>query len=499
MRSAFMAVPVLAALAVACGDARPGPVGGSASLVLTPESAQVLAGSGPVTLRAMVVGAPGPISWALSGPGTLGQTAGAENTYLPPASVAVDTPVVVTASAGPGLSTSVQITVSPGPALEVHGRVVGATGVPLSGLTVTIAGQSVVSDDDGRFTLPSVVPPYDVDLVLSGQTVYSARFEGLRRPDPTLVFLWLFSTGEPNTATISGTLSGGDPPGTPGEFSIAFFTTRDVRFDLASIGIPAGNDPWTLPVSWFGPGSITATVHVLQFRTGGPGQPPAEYIGYGVHEGIPLSRDAAVEDAGVALTRPGTSFVEGTILAPSGYAISSTSLGLEFDGLTSVPLGHLEGGASDFHLAVPSGIPVTAAVTATATSPGAGNTTRRLSGLDAGTSGVSIGLPVPPRPLSPEAGATGIPAGSDVTWTPFGYGVHLSVFQTLPSGPQAYVVTTATHAAVPPLPSGAQVSWLVAGFGPFEGMDDFTSGPRLFPALGSTVQGVSEVRIFRMQ
>jgi hypothetical protein len=383
--------------------------------------------------------------------------------------------------------------------VDIHGRVVGPTGIPLSGLTVSIAGRSTATDAAGEFTLPDVVPPYDVDVALADRTVSSGRFEGLTRPDPTLVFLFLFSSGEPNTATISGTLSGGEPVGTAGEFAFAFFTTRDVRFDLQSIGISERNNPWTLPVSWFGPSSITAAVHVLQFRAPLPGQPPTEYTGYGVREGIPLSRSDEVQDAGVTLHAPGTAFVDGVIRSPAGYSISTTSLNLEVEGLTSVPLGHVETGAADFRFAVPADIGATAAVTVTAVGEGIGTTTRRASGLIPGTSGISIGLFPPPRPLTPEADATGVAPGSEVTWTPFGGGVHLVVFTALPSGPQAYVVTSGTHARVPELPAGAQVSWIVAGFGPFEGIDDFTAGPKLFPVLGSSVQGVGEVRLLRMQ
>jgi hypothetical protein len=31
--------------------------------------------------------------------------------------------------------------------------------------------------------------------------------------------------------------------------------------------------------------SITAAVHVLQWKSPGPGQPPTEYTGYGIHDG----------------------------------------------------------------------------------------------------------------------------------------------------------------------------------------------------------------------
>ena len=142
---------------------------------------------------------------------------------------------------------------APGSLEDVHGRVVGPTGVALSGLSVGIGEKTAVTDLDGRFFIPGVAPPYDLNVVLAGTPLYVGRYEGLTRPDPTIAFLLLYGTGEPNTATIAGTVSGGEAIGTAGVFTTAFFTTPDVRFDFTAIGITSRNNPFTLPVSWFGP------------------------------------------------------------------------------------------------------------------------------------------------------------------------------------------------------------------------------------------------------
>jgi len=468
----------------------------SRHLAVDPHAEMLRAGAAPVLLTATLTGAEGPISWSLSGPGSLGSTSGDTVSYTPPDTIDATAVATVTASAPPDLVDVVTITVVPAAAIDVAGRVVGPTGAGLAGLTVGVGGKTAVSGADGRFSIPAVLAPYDLTVSLAGTPLYVGRYEGLTRPDPTISFLWLFSSGEPNTATISGTVSGGDEVGAAGEFTTAIFTTSDVRFDLTAIGITARNNPFTFPVSWFGQESITAAVHVVQFKSQGPGQPPTEYTGYGVHSGIALGKGAAVESADVTLTRPGTGTIGGTVVPPDGYALTLESLGLELAGLTAVPLGHVETSATDFTFAVPEGIDAVAAVTVTAQRAGGGSTSRRVSGLTAGQSDVSIPLPVPALQTSPVDGAGGVNDATVFSWTPVEHGVHLVLLDGGATSPSFYVVTAATSARIAGLPGGATYHWLVGGFGPFDSVDAFAGGPNLFPALGSSFTTVSEQRSF---
>src|SRR5262249_6539634 len=159
---------------------------------------------------------------------------------------------------------------------------------------------------------------------------------------------FLFGNGEPNNATISGEVSGGDPIGAAGVFTIAFFTTTDVRFDLNSHGINAGDDPYTLPVSWFGQEAISATVHVLQFAAPRPGDPPTAFTGYGTHSALALSRGSELTGADVTLTAPGNATIQGAIVPPEGFQVLEKTLGLEVAGLTALPLGHVDSGDTSF-------------------------------------------------------------------------------------------------------------------------------------------------------
>ena len=476
---------------------------GAALLTVSPQSQRLVAGSAAVSITATLTGDSGPITWALSGPGTLGANTGTATSYAPPATVQAETTATVTASAGPGLTAAVTVTIVPASAMEVTGRVVGTAGSGLQGLTVSIGDSTAVTGADGRFSIPGVNPPYDLTVVLSGATLYAGRYEGLTRHDPTLVFLYLVNSGEPNTATVSGTVSGGDPVGTAGEFTAAVFTFSAGVFDLDAIGITERNNPFTLPLSWFGPESTLGNLHVLQWKSPRPGTPPTEYTGYGDRSAIAVTRGMSLEGANVTMTVPTTGSIAGTIVPPAGYTVESRFLGLELDGLTAVPLGHVDTDATDFQFAVPGGIPATASVTVSAQRVGAGTTSRRLSRLLPGQVGISLELPTPALPTSPADGTTGVSGTTDFTWTPFQNGVHFVLFDGGTTLPNFYVVTAGTTARIPiapalgvGLPRGASYTWFVAGFGPFASVDAFTGGVHLFPPLGETVQSVSETQGF---
>lgn len=107
------------------------------TLALSTSASQVLSGSQPVTLTASTSPA-ATTSWSIDqGPGTLSASSGAGVSYSPPASVAVNTPVVIRASAG-NASQTVRLTLYPDP---------GAPGLSL--ITGTLGGAGSL-DGQGR-------------------------------------------------------------------------------------------------------------------------------------------------------------------------------------------------------------------------------------------------------------------------------------------------------------------------------------------------------------
>ena len=90
-----------------------GPANNPPSLGITPPSASVNAGDGPLSLIATLSNTSGDVSWTLSPSlGTLSSSTGLEITYTPPATVAATTTVTLTASLG-NLSDSATLTVNP--------------------------------------------------------------------------------------------------------------------------------------------------------------------------------------------------------------------------------------------------------------------------------------------------------------------------------------------------------------------------------------------------
>lgn len=121
---------MLASLLSACGSG--GSSGGDGNgalpaplptLALSGDARQVLVGGKPIALTATTTAA-ATVNWSLEGPGALSASSGASVTYMPPASVAANTSVTVSASAG-GVSKTYGLTVFPDPGVPGLSLVAG--------------------------------------------------------------------------------------------------------------------------------------------------------------------------------------------------------------------------------------------------------------------------------------------------------------------------------------------------------------------------------------
>lgn len=492
-----------------CGTSPPAPgsaggggpdsgVPNAASLSVSPAARTVFASDDPLSIRATLVGASGPITWTLSGPGTLGATSGEQTTYTPPTTIDAQTTATVTASAGPTLSAVVTITVAPSTGIEVSGRVVGTAGDGLPGMRVAIGGKTRVTDAEGRFSIPGVTPPYDLAVASSGIPPTAGVYHGLTRPDPTLVFLFSAAGTEPSTGVLSGRVLGGDPIPSDGEFTGAVFASPETsRF------ITLGSRDYSLQLSWFGPTTTIGTVHVLQWKSPGGGRPPTSYTGFSSVTAVRVTDQSATGDASVQLFDPGTTSIAGDLVAPAGSAVSSRSLILEFADHALLPLGSDLDGDTHFSYPVPRNVTLTAVVTATAEFPSGAGVFRRESGIARGATDVGVVLPLPALPSTPDDGSADVSASTDFRWSPFVGGVHLLVFNGTATTPSYYVVTGETSTRIPDLPAlGAALppatsfSWFVVGLGPLASVDDYTGIGALIPPLGSLDESISDVRSF---
>ena len=180
---------------------------------------------------------------------------------------------------------------------------------------------------------------------------------------------------------------------------------------------------------------------------------------------------------------------------PDGYRVQEKTLGLEVSGLAAVPIGHVDSGDTAFTFTVPQGIPATAAVTVNADGNGTGSVSLRVSGIAPGSTGVSLVLPAPGQPIAPDDGTT-VGAGTELSWHSLEHAVHLVSLSGGPGEPFVYVVTGAATTRLPELPASSTYHWFVAELGPFDGVDAFTGGANLFPALGTSFQTLSATRSF---
>ncbi len=506
LRGPLLTIVLSSMCVLGCGNSARGNAGGpdsgvppAASLSVSPTSQRVVAGSGAVNLRATIVGATAPITWALSGPGTLGATSGGQTTYTPPATVDVETTATVTASAAPGLSAPASITVVPPAEVTVAGRVLGVPGNPLAGVTVAIGTRTTLTDADGHFSIPGVTPPYDLTLVAPGDPPMAGVYQGLTRPDPTLVFVLFDGLGTSHSGVVSGSVTGGDPIPSAGEFTRAVFSSPE-----ATGLVTLDSKDFTLPLAWFGPTTTIGTVHLLQWKSAERGAPPTADTAFGTVTAVRVTDGETAPAGEIPLFDPGAASISGDVVPPAGATVISKDLALEFADHATLPLGADASNDSHFTLQVPANITLTAVVTAVAEFFATGSLTfRREPGIARGATAVSIVLPAAALPSAPADESTGVSPSTEFRWSQVPGGVYLILFNGPGTKPSYYVVTAGTSTRIPDLtalgaglPSASRYAWFVVRYAPFASVDEYTRLGSLLPPVGNLEGSVSLPRGF---
>jgi len=488
----------LLGLVIGCGGSGPVNNGnndsGTPSLTVSPITATVIAGASPVTFSSTLVHATGTVSWALSGPGAIQPTTGSSTAYTPPASVGAATTATLTATSGT-LTASATITVNPPGIVTVAGSVKDTFGKGIAGVTVLVGSQQTTTDGTGAFSVAGVTTPYAATVV---QGSSSRTYEGLTRPDPTLVGPTLASAS--NHGTVKGSLSGGDALPAPSDKTVVAWGSPETAAKAS-----ATNNPWTVNLAWSGTTPTTGNVHALQWTpTGGA---PTAYKGYGVSTGLAVADGATVDNVAIAMTAPAASTISGTVVLEAGVSLLFKDLSIDFADGASFAVGTALGGASAFSYAVPDGIGSTATVLASGMYPGSAGTFTRVSGLASGSSGTSINLLVPTTYSTPEADATGVTTSTDFTWTPFPGGVYaVTFFSNVQGAPSYFVVTSATSARIPDLsalgitlPAGTTYGWSIQPVAPWASIDEYAGGIAVFPRASTVQFSIATGRKFTTQ
>jgi hypothetical protein len=455
------------------------PPGVVPTLEVTPPSRTVTAGDQPVTFNATLTGSADTITWTRTpAVGDLSPLVGPLVYYTPPASVASQTVVTITATAG-ALTRSATVTVNPagGGTITVSGHALLDDGTAAAGAQVRVSpgGHSAEAAADGSFTVAGVATPYDLTVAAVSQKV-AVVFLGLTRSDPTVFVPVGGSTAFDHSGTLSGTIASGCAPQGDCTSQVAFGAAGVFGGWAQAYGpSPA---PYTMPIQWDGATPVAGDLHALQIHVDQYGD--ADAFWYGKKTGVSVADGGVTAvDFAAGETSPATlSSVSGTTAAPpAGYAYApGSTLWLELPLVRFPLLVAVQGlDVGPFTYPVPAVDGATLGGYALAQGPAGEVSVAYKTQAPVGTTGFDIALQAAPSLQAPADGATGISYGSTFTWTPFAGGAHLATFQAGASDPVFVVVTSGTSAAIPDLravsaslglPAAASYSWRVTGLAP---------------------------------
>jgi len=443
-------------------------------------------GGAAVTFTAKLSGSSNPISWALAGPGSISASSGSSTLYTPPLAGSAPMSATLTATAGAGLSAGATIQITPPLPITVSGRVIGILSKPVAGAAVTLGAASAVSDSDGRFSFPNVTPPYDLSAVVTTPMRVGIVYQGLRRPDPTILLPGI-NTSPPYSTTVTGEVTGGDPLGATDERTrLAFGSSGDFVLEALS-GYTVQSNPYSLKMTWVGPSAATGTIHALQTKVDSGGL-PIDFTGWASKTGVSVA-NSGTASADIVLSAPQVSTIAGALTVPTPLSLLSKRLSIDFGDGASLDLAEVNDRTTSFSFPFPVVPGATATMVVLASLSGSQSSVT-LSGIAPGTTNLDLQFRIPTTPISPLNQATGVGLATDFSWTSMpGTTYVLSV--SAPAGPNYHVVTAATSARIPDLTSQGLVlpkmvtyDWYVSAYGPSAAPDDLAS-PSAFVLSGN--------------
>lgn len=357
--------------------------------------------------------------------------------------------------------------------ITVTGKVITSTLVPIPNSPVVVTGRpATTTDANGSFTVTGVTVPYDVTIAVSASKL-GIVYHGLTRSDPMLVNILALGSG-PNTATVSGTLSGGGGYPEPAtRTSRAYITSTE---GSASATANANTGAYSTTFGWTGSATLTAVLRALQWDKNAAGIPTA-YTGYGEKTGVSITSGGVFAAQNIAMTAATSQIISGTVTVPASLTLSSKSLGVTFSAGGNFTLGTESGVGTAFTYPVPVITGTTFSVSAAATGA-AGQGSVFKTGITGGTTGIAITIPTPPTQSLPVNAATGVDTTTAFSWAPVTSSIYLVLFNGPANQPDYLVITSETTAKIPNLaslgmglPHGIAYTWLVMGYGPYTSVD----------------------------
>jgi hypothetical protein len=377
--------------------------------------------------------------------------------------------------------------------VTINGVVRDPVGEPITDAVVLVPGKgSDTTAADGRFSIPDVMPPYDIEVFVRSQNTLEV-YKGLTRSDP-IIDWWTGDAGPRQTATITGTV----PPSSL--VSSVFFVGGPSVVGLGNANRTTGQ--YSITVSWNGSTTLhSGVLYLLRWQPqslGDPGVVPVSYDGY-ASKPLTISAGGTFSGNDFATSEvadPPEQSIAGSVSVPAGspplgYTLNSRALDLEFVGAhfrwvqvnnpANIPFGIVP---ATFTYTVPAIAGVVFSVYADAYERGEGWTHFFKRDIAANSTNAVVPLETPPYLLSPADSASAIDATTPFRWTQGGgTGVNiLSVIPDDPANPRFYVLTTATDATLPnlvetgvPWPAGAGYHWFVEKDFPLASIDEAAS------------------------
>ncbi len=373
--------------------------------------------------------------------------------------------------------------------ITVTGKVIDASSQPIPNTPVVVSGRpATTTDANGNFTVTGVATPYDVTAIFSA-TKMAITYKGITRTDPVIYFTGAALT-TPNSATVSGTVSGGAGYPLPANHTSRVMFVSPEVFRSSS---PSGTTgAYTLNPAWIGAATITGTLHALQWETNASGL-PLTYKGYGTKANVALTGGGTFGAQNVTLAAATGSTVSGTVTVPAGLTLNSKTIELSFNRLGSTSLGSDLTASTSFSFNVPAITGATIILSGFGSSASLGNTSTVLR-TTPGLSNVPLVLVTPPQPSLPVDAATGVTTASPFSWTPVPGGVYVLSLNGPAGEPDYFVVTTSPTGQVPDLSAqglglgaGKTYTWSILSFGPLADMNAATGPDGLVGVL--TVEG----------
>jgi hypothetical protein len=326
----------------------------------------------------------------------------------------------------------------------------------VAGATVVIDGQSAMTSATGTFTLAHVSVPYDLSVIVPArnpaQQTAVRHFVGLQGESPVLA---VTANVTPNTASVTGTVSGGAPVPNATHTGFSLVATSAKDFSLQRFTAPgtAANKDFDETLSWSTDDASTQVFLYALQTTPDTGIPTAYGYAGTYTVPTPVTNGATASNDIVPLLPTTDSAVSGTIVLPAGYTLAARHLVIETMNDGAFDFGDTSP-SSTFAFATPSAPFITSTNVFFVASGPAGESSTADVPLSPGTTGNIVTVSTPPALQAPTAQQTGVDLATLFSWAPVA-GTHclydVRIFSGIGGNTEFDLVTTATSVAIPDL------------------------------------------------